>query len=129
MGDAVDDLLARDGVDAAEPRRYLREAAAALAHATGPAAVAARAAGRLAGRPPHADEADDRREAADLAWYLADALAAGRDDLFVAHVRWLDADRRERGDAAGARPLLATLRDEGWALRFVQEAPFPGVAG
>lgn len=112
LGDVAGDLLARDGVDAAEPRHYLREAAAALAHATGPAAVAARAAERLADRPPYAVEGDDdRRETADLAWYLADALAARRDDLFVAHVRWLDADRRERGDAAGARLRLAALRD------------------
>ena len=112
LGDAANDLLARDGVDAAEPRRYLREAAAALAYATGPAAVAAGVAGRLADRPPYTVEGDDdRRELTDLAWYLADALAARRDDLFVAHVRWLDADRRARGDAAGARALLATLRD------------------
>ena len=129
LGDAANDLLARDGVDAAEPRRYLREAASALAHAAGPAAVAARVAGALADRPPYAVEGDDdRRETADLAWYLADALAARRDDLFVAHVRWLDADRRARGEAAGARLHLTALRDALEANATAADPAAPAIA-
>jgi hypothetical protein len=125
FGRLSDALRAEQIVDAEPALALLDVASAALTYDGGPARavqgaaepVAARAAQAIGQRHPTWSDPPDSSGAAllrdDLLLllsYLADALANGRDDLFVTHVRWMASYAAQRGrPATYVRELL-------WAL-------------
>jgi hypothetical protein len=104
-----------DGPDMHPARHYLNTAVAALVYREGPAgtlnttaeALAVRAVTdllktqRLTSSVTDDDEAQVRDDVSYHLSYLADALALGRPELFVAHVRWTDQFFVSLGKPAG----------------------------
>ena len=103
---AVAELVPQSGE---APSRHLRAAREALSYGRSPAGRLQAAADSLADAalarlddylaPSRTGNAapDARRELADLVWFLADALAADRDETFAMHAGWLAEDARARG--------------------------------